>query len=637
MTKHTDYQANQHPFKKMYEDSLHEPHTFWAEQSKGISWFSSWEKVSSGNFKDFNLRWFVNGKLNACYNCLDRHLETHQDKAAIIWESDDGSYSQTLTYSELYKKVCQFANVLKKQGIKKGDRVCIYLPMIPEIIITTLACARIGAIHSVVFGGFSSTALRIRIQDLKCKLVITANESLRGGKTTPSKVNTDQAIKEIPSVKKVIVVKRTPHAVPWHEKRDLWYHELMSEAKEECPPEIMDSEDPLFILYTSGSTGKPKGVLHTVGGYLVFVTASFKYVFNYEKDDVYWCTADLGWITGHSYLLYGPLANGATSLLFEGTPSYPSFSRYWEIIDKYQVTIFYTAPTAIRALRHEGDAWLKKTQRNSLKLLGTVGEPIDPEVWKWYYQVVGKSLCPIVDTWWQTETGGILITPLPGATPLKPGSVAWPFFGIEAEIIDEKGHLILDDKVGKLVIKNPWPGCMKTIYKNRNRFKSYFKAFPGKYLTGDSAYRDKEGYFWIVGREDDLIKIAGHRIGTGEIESALLSNKEVSEAAATTIPDEIKGQAIYVYTVLKPEVKPSKALKEKLIQTVRDSIGPIATIQYIQWVKELPKTRSGKIMRRILKKIAADEVQDLGDISTLSNPKVVEDLINARKKDKTPE
>ena len=520
----------------------------------------------------------------------------------------------------------------EKQAIKKGDRVCIYLPMIPEIIIAMLACARIGAVHSVVFAGFSSEALKTRIQDLKCKLIITADESVRGGKISPCKINTDNAIKEIPTVKKVIVVKRTNNPIPWHEKRDLWYHEMMSEANAKCPVEIMDSDDPLFILYTSGSTGNPKGILHTVGGYLVFVTITFKYIFNYKKGDVYWCTADLGWITGHSYLLYGPLANGAATLLFEGTPGYPSFSRYWNIIDKYKVNIFYTAPTAIRTLRHEGDKWIKKTQRHSLKLLGTVGEPISPDVWEWYYHVVGNGKCPIVDTWWQTETGGILITPLPGATTLKPGSAAWPFLGVEPEIVDEKGNVIEDDKSGRLVIKHPWPGLMKSIFRNKKRFKeTYFKAIPGKYLTGDSAHRDKDGYFWIIGRDDDIIKISGHRIGTGEIESTLLSCLDVSEAAVIAIPDKIKGSAMYAYIVLKPEATPSIILQNKLVNKVRESIGPIATITYIQWVKELPKTRSGKVMRRILQKIATDEFDDLGDISTLANSKIVDDLIQARK------
>ncbi|OAI48830.1 acetyl-coenzyme A synthetase [Gammaproteobacteria bacterium SCGC AG-212-F23] len=620
-------------YKKLYRYSIKNPNKFWAQQAeKFINWFSPWKKISTGSLKKHNMRWFVGGKLNACYNCIDRHLETHRNVAAIIWESDNGNESRTISYGELHEKVSRFANVLKKQGVKKGDRVCIYLPMIPEIIIAMLACARIGAIHSVVFGGFSAESLCTRILDAGCRLLITADFGARGGQYIPSKKNADKAIAKCPKVKKVIVVKHTGHPITMHRKRDIWYHEAMSEVDAKCPAVKMDANDPLFILYTSGSTGKPKGILHTIGGYLVFVAMSFKYIFDYHAGDTYWCTADLGWITGHSYLLYGPLLNGGTTLLFEGVPNYPSFSRYWEIIDKHQVNIFYTAPTAIRALRHEGDDWVKKTSRKSLKLLGSVGEPINPDVWEWYYNVVGNKRCPIVDTWWQTETGGILITPLPGATPLKPGSAAWPFFGIVPEIINEKSKLVKDNQSGRLVLKQAWPGLMKTIYGDKKRFvKTYFKEVPGKYLTGDSAYRDKKGYFWIIGRNDDVIKVSGHRIGTGEVESALLSVPAVSEAAVVAVPHEIKGQSIFAYVVKKSGAK-SDALKKTLNNRVRQKIGPIATLQDVQWVKALPKTRSGKIMRRILRKIAVNEFDDLGDTSTLANPSVVDDLIAERKK-----
>jgi acetyl-CoA synthetase len=620
-------------YKSYYKNSIKDPQNFWGKQAtQFISWFSPWKKVFSGSFKKHNPRWFIGGKLNACYNCVDRHLETQRNTAAVIWQGDDPSESRTLTYGELHEKVCRFANVLKKQGIKKGDRICIYLPMIPEIIITMLACARIGAIHSVVFGGFSPESLKTRIIDADCKLVITADEGMRGGKTISSKKNADKAIKDCPKVKKVIVVKRTGNPITMHKKRDVWYHEVMQEVDAECEATKMDANDPLFILYTSGSTGKPKGVLHSIGGYLLYVAMSFKTIFNYQAGDTYWCTADLGWITGHSYLLYGPLANGATTLLFEGIPNYPTYSRYWEIIDKYKVNIFYTAPTAIRSLRHAGDKWLKKTSRRSLKLLGTVGEPINPDVWEWYYHVVGNAQCPIVDTWWQTETGGILMTPLPGATPLKPGSACWPFFGIVPEIINDKGKVITDNKPGKLVIKQPWPGFMKTIYGDKKRFvETYLKEVPGKYVTGDGAYRDKDGYFWIIGRNDDVIKVSGHRIGTGEIESALVSVVEVAEAAVVAIPHDIKGQGIFAYVVTKSGAK-SDALKKKLNNQVRQTIGPIATLEDVQWVKALPKTRSGKIMRRILRKIACNEFDDLGDTSTLANPEVVNNLIADRKK-----
>lgn len=621
-------------YQDLYRASIKNPASFWGEQAKQLlTWFSPWKKALSGGFKKRDVRWFSGGKLNACYNCLDRHLESARHNTALIWEGDNPAESLTLSFGELHEKVCRFANVLKKQGIKKGDRVCIYLPMIPEIIIAMLACARIGAIHSVVFGGFSAESLKTRILDADCHMVITADEASRGGKWLPSKTNVDKALKHCRQVKKVIVVKRSGRPLVMHRHRDLWYHDLMSEVDANCPAQKMDANDPLFILYTSGSTGKPKGVLHTLGGYLTYVALSFKTIFDYREGETYWCTADLGWITGHSYLLYGPLLNGATTLIFEGVPNYPSFSRYWEIIDKYQVNIFYTAPTAIRALRHEGDQWLKSTERKSLRLLGSVGEPINPEVWEWYYRVVGRSKCPIVDTWWQTETGGIMIAPLPGATPLKPGSAAWPFFGIVPEIVNDKGGVIKKaDKPGRLVIKQAWPGMMKTIYGDRKRFnESYFKGVPGKYLTGDGAYRDKDGYFWISGRNDDVIKVSGHRLGTGEIESALLTVSGVSEAAVVAIPHEVKGEGIYAYVVTR-SASPSDALKQKLNAHLRQAIGPIARLEEVQWVKGLPKTRSGKIMRRILRKIARDEFEDLGDTSTLADSSVVEQLIAGRKK-----
>jgi acetyl-CoA synthetase len=619
-------------YKELYRYSIKNPEQFWGEQAAElVSWFSPWKKTFAGSLRRHDSRWFVGGKLNACYNCVDRHLITHRDKAAIIWESDNSKDSKIITYGELYKNVCLFANVLKKYGIKKGDHVCIYLPMIPEIIFSMLACARIGAIHSVVFGGFSADALKTRILDSGCSLVITADQGVRGGEKIPTKRNADKAVKKCQKVKKVLVVKHTGGRVQWHKSRDVWLHKATAEVDAECPAVKMDANDPLFILYTSGSTGKPKGILHTVAGYLVFVTMSFKYVFDYHQEDIFWCTADLGWITGHSYLLYGPLANGATTLLFEGTPDYPNYSRYWKIIDKYKVTIFYTAPTAIRSLRHQGDKWVKRTSRKSLKLLGTVGEPISPDVWEWYYRVVGNKHCPILDTWWQTESGGILISPLPGVTPLKPGSVSWPFFGIVPEIVSEKGNPVKKNKSGKLVITKPWPGLMKTVYGNRQRFiETYFKQVPGKYLSGDSAFRDKQGYFWIIGRDDDVIKVSGHRIGTGEIESALLSVSDVSEAAVVVIPDEIKGQAICAYVVTKSGSK-SNALKKKLNDQIRYAIGPIAALENIYLTKGLPKTRSGKIMRRILRKIASSEFDDLGDTSTLADPKVVDNLIAERK------
>lgn len=624
-------------YQEMYAHSLRDPQNFWSEQAeKCVTWFKRWDTVLTGDFKKLDhLHWFKNGKLNVCYNCVDRHLEQHAQQAAIVWEGDNPQHTKKVTYAELYDQVCRLANVLKKHGIKKGDRVCIYLPMIPEAVIAMLACARIGAVHSVVFGGFSPDSLKSRILDAGCHLVITANEGIRGNKIIPLKKNVDEALEACPQVRKVIVVKRTESSIAWNVTGDAWYHEEIANVNAACPCEMMDAQDPLFILYTSGSTGKPKGILHTTGGYLVYTAMTYHYVFNYHAGDIYWCTADVGWITGHSYVVYGPLCNGATTLVFEGVPHYPTPARFWEVVDKYHVNILYTAPTAIRALRHEGDAWVKQTTRKSLKVLGTVGEPINPDVWEWYFEVVGEKQCPIVDTWWQTETGGILITPLPGATPLKPGSASWPFFGIAPAVVDDQGNEVADNQMGKLVITQPWPGMMQTVYGDRERFiNNYFKEVPGHYLTGDNAYRDQEGYFWITGRNDDVIKVSGHRIGTGEVESALLTHPAVSEAGVVAVPHKIKGESIYAFVTLKAEVKPSDALKKALMQQVRNTIGAIATPEFIQWADALPKTRSGKIMRRLLRKIANNEVDNLGDISTLADPQVVDNLVKERGQNK---
>ena len=624
---------NEKSYQELYKNSIEDPEKFWGEEAnKFISWSRPWETVTKGDFNSLNVNWFINGKLNACYNCVDRHLEKNKDKVAIIWEGNDPKNSKNITYSELHKQVCKFANVLKKLNIKKGDRVCIYLPMIPEAIIAILSCARIGAIHNVVFGGFSAEALKTRILDSDCRLLITADEGVRGEKIITLKTNCDLALETCPDVKHSIIIKHTGSKINWEKDRDLWYHEEMDSVNDICPIEEMDANDPLFILYTSGSTGKPKGILHSTGGYLVYVAMTHHYIFDYHQNDIFWCSADLGWITGHSYLVYGPLANGATTLLYEGVPNYPNFSRYWEIIDKYKVNIFYTSPTAIRALRREGDEWVMKTNRSSLKLLGTVGEPINPDTWEWYFNIVGEKRCPIVNTWWQTETGGILLSEFPGATPLMPGSVGWPFFGIDPEIVDSIGKQVNDNEQGRLIIKKPWPGLMQTIYGNQDRFiNAYFRDVPGNYLTGDVAFITQEKNYWIIGRSDDVIKVSGHRISTEEIESALVSHPGISEAAVIGVPHEIKGEGIYAFVTPMININTTDSLKSELIQHVRAKIGPLATPDHIQWAQALPKTRSGKIMRRILRKIASNDLDDLGDTSTLADPNIVELLIKDKK------
>ncbi|NIR28244.1 MAG: acetate--CoA ligase [Gammaproteobacteria bacterium] len=620
-------------YKEMYERSMKDPEGFWAEQAeKYLEWFDKWDKVWDWSFSgDVHIRWFEGGKLNAAYNCLDRHLDSRGEKTAILWEGDDPKDDKRITYRELHEEVCKFANALKERGVKKGDRVSIYLPMIPEVAVAMLACARIGAIHSVVFGGFSPESLKDRILDSDCRVVITSDEGIRGNRTVPLKANTDEALEHCPNVHSVIVVKHTGGKVDWTDGRDHWYHELMQDASPECPPEEMDAEDPLFILYTSGSTGKPKGVLHTTGGYLLYTTMSFQHVFDYHEQDVYWCTADVGWVTGHSYIVYGPLANGATTLVFEGVPTYPDASRFWQVVDKHQVNTFYTAPTAIRALIRAGDDYVTKTSRKSLKLLGTVGEPINPEAWEWYYRVVGEERCPIVDTWWQTETGGILITPLPGAIKTKPGSATLPYFGVAPEIVDPEGNVIQGEGAGNLVIRQPWPALMRTVYGDHKRFvETYFSTYRGKYFTGDGAKRDADGYYWITGRVDDVINVSGHRIGTAEVESALVLHEKVAEAAVVGFPHDIKGQGIYAYVTLVAGEEPSENLRKELVGLVRTEIGAIASPDVIQWAPGLPKTRSGKIMRRILRKVASDEVENLGDTTTLADPSVVDDLVANR-------
>ena len=619
-------------YSAMYARSINEPEAFWAEQAEQfVSWFKKWDKVQDWDYESVDIKWFTGAKLNVSYNCLDRHLETRGDDVAIIWEGDDPDIDKKITYRELHREVCRFANVLKARGIGKGDRVSIYMPMIPEATVAMLACTRIGAVHSVVFGGFSPEALKDRILDSDCRVVITADETVRGGRNTPLKANTDKALEKCPDVHSVIVVKRSGADVGWNAARDLWYHEQMENAAADCEPEQMDAEDPLFILYTSGSTGKPKGVLHTTGGYLLYTALTHKYVFDYQDGEVYWCTADVGWVTGHSYIVYGPLCNGATTLMFEGVPTWPDAGRFWQVVDKHQVNIFYTAPTALRALMGQGDKFVKKHDRSSLRVLGSVGEPINPEAWEWYYHVVGDGRCPIADTWWQTETGGVLIAPYPGATALKPGSATRPCFGVEPCLVDDKGNELPGAASGSLCLKRSWPGQMRTVYGDHQRFiDTYFKTFPGMYFTGDGARRDEDGYYWITGRVDDVINVSGHRMGTAEVESALVLHDAVAEAAVVGFPHDIKGQGIYAYVTLMQDAAPSPELNRELVQHVRREIGPIASPDVIQWAPGLPKTRSGKIMRRILRKIAANELENLGDTSTLADPAVVDDLVDNR-------
>lgn len=618
-------------YLSMYKDSIENSDEFWAQQAKEfLDWDKDWEVTSTVDYHIGLIEWFKGGELNVAYNCIDRHLPQRANQTAIIWEGNNPEVSQKVSYQELHDEVAKLANGLKEFGIKKGDRVCIYMPMILQASYAMLACARIGAIHSVVFGGFSPEALKDRILDSKCRLVITADEGLRGDKVTPLKANVDKAIETCDCVDAVIVVENTKGKVTWG-KRDIWYHDLVAKASNECPCESFDAETPLFILYTSGSTGKPKGVLHTTGGYLLYAAITHKYVFDYQDGDIYWCTADVGWVTGHSYIVYGPLANGATTLMFEGIPTYPDASRFWQVIDKHQVNTFYTAPTVIRALMGAGDDFVKKTNRSSLRILGTVGEPINPEAWEWYYHKIGKAQCPVVDTWWQTETGGHMITPLPYATALKPGSASQPFFGVEPQVVNEQSEVLEGQAEGILVLARSWPGQMRTLYNNHERFMEvYFSTFPGKYFAGDGVKRDADGYYWITGRVDDVLNVSGHRLGTAEIESALVLHKNVSEAAVVGYPHDIKGQGIYAYVSIVNGVEPSDELKAELVKLVRNEIGPIANVDKLQFASGLPKTRSGKIMRRILRKIAEDDYDNLGDTSTLAEPEVVDDLIQNR-------
>ncbi|MDG9759060.1 acetate--CoA ligase [Pseudomonas sediminis] len=619
-------------YLRLYQQSVEQPETFWGEQAKTfLDWFKPWDKVHTSDLKQGHAEWFKGGQLNVAYNCIDRHLEKRGEQIAIIWEGDNPAESAHITYNKLHHNVSRLANVLKGRGVKKGDRVCIYMPMIPEAAYAMLACARIGAVHSVVFGGFSPDALRDRILDADCRAVITADEGVRGGKYIPLKANVDKALQSCPDVSTVVVVERTQGDIAWVEGRDLWYHQALKEVDADCPAEPMDAEDPLFILYTSGSTGKPKGVLHTTGGYLLGAAMTHKYVFDYHEGDIYWCTADVGWVTGHSYIVYGPLANAATTLMFEGVPNYPDASRFWQVIDKHQVNTFYTAPTALRALMREGQSPVKSTSRSSLRLLGTVGEPINPEAWEWYFHVVGDSRCPIVDTWWQTETGSILITPLPGATDLKPGSATRPFFGVQPVLLDEQGKEIDGPGSGVLAIKTSWPSQIRSVYGDHQRMiDTYFKPYPGYYFTGDGARRDEDGYYWITGRVDDVINVSGHRIGTAEVESALVLHDAVAEAAVVGYPHDVKGQGIYAYVTLMNDQEPSDELKKDLLSLVGKEIGSFAKPELIQWAPGLPKTRSGKIMRRILRKIACNELENMGDTSTLADPSVVDSLIDQR-------
>jgi len=619
-------------FFRLYEQSLADPDRFWAEHGNRIDWIKPFTKVRNAAFEgDVHIAWYEDGTLNASYNCIDRHLPKRAEQTAILWEGDDPGEDRRVTYRELHEAVSRLANVLKARGVRKGDRVTIYLPMIPEAAIAMLACARIGAIHSVVFGGFSPDSLVGRIQDCRSTVLITADEGRRGGRTIPLKRNADSALRHCPEVRDVVVVRHTGGNIDWLEGRDLWYHEVCAAASPDCPAEEMSAEDPLFILYTSGSTGQPKGVLHTTGGYLVYTSMTHEYVFDYREGEVYWCTADVGWVTGHSYIVYGPLANGATTLIFEGVPNYPDPSRFWQVVDKHNVRIFYTAPTAIRALMREGEEYVRRTSRYSLRILGTVGEPINPEAWLWYYDHVGEQRCPIVDTWWQTETGGILITPIPGATPLKPGSATRPFFGVEPVIVDNDGKVVDGPGEGNLCIAHAWPGIMRTVFGDHRRFvQTYFSHFPGLYFTGDGARRDEDGFYWLTGRVDDVINVAGHRLGTAEIESALVAHPGVAEAAVVGFPHDIKGQGIYAYVTLKVTATPSEELRRELVAWVRQEISPIAAPDLLQWAPGLPKTRSGKIMRRILRKIAANEHDALGDVATLADPAVVDELVDNR-------
>jgi acetyl-CoA synthetase len=615
-------------YRALYRRSLDDPAGFWGEQAERLTWMKPWDSVGSWDFVKPEIQWFAGGQLNVAVNCLDRHLEARGEQTALIWEGDDPSEARHITYRELHSDVCRFANVLKANGVQRGDRVTIYLPMIPELPVAMLACARIGAIHSVIFGGFSPHSIRDRIEDCRSDVVITADEGRRGGKPIALKANVDEAIASLDHVRRVLVVRHTGAEIAWDGSRDRWWHNEVATASVDCPPEAMDAEDPLFILYTSGSTGKPKGVLHTTAGYLLYAALTHEWVFDYHDGDVFWCTADIGWITGHSYIVYGPLANGATSVMFEGVPNYPTWSRFWEVCDKHQVNQFYTAPTALRAIARHGEEFVKATSRASIRVLGTVGEPINPEVWQWYYDVVGDGRCPIVDTWWQTETGGHLITSLPGCTPMKPGSATLPFFGVEPVVVDADGHELNGECQGALCMKRAWPGMMRTVFGDHDRFRqTYFSTFQGLYFTGDGCRRDADGYYWITGRMDDVINVSGHRLGTAEVESALVSHPAVAEAAVVGFPHDIKGQGIYAYVTLNAGVSEDGALHDELIDHVRREIGPIATPDVIHWAPALPKTRSGKIMRRILRKVAEGESHAIGDTTTLADPSVVDDLI----------